>query len=859
MSLGFAFSLARRELRSSARRIGVYMLSISLGVMALVAIHGFSADVDRSIESEAEVMLGANARLRSNRAFPAPIEALVDSLEGAGHRSARVTNAVSMVLAQRTGATRLLQVRGVDPGYPFYGTVRTTPAGAWPPGPGEALADPAVLTMLDARIGDTLAIGEIAVRLAGTVEDLMGDFGLETAVGPRVWIPHERLDAAGLLSFGSLAQYERYLTLPTREERVEVEERYEALFDSTQVRFSTAEASARRLTNSVNYLTRYLGLVGLAALLLGGVGVGSAVHVFVRERRATIAVLRCIGARQWSVFAAYLLQAAVLGLGGALVGVGLGLVVQRFLPLALASALPVRVTTRVAIEPVLAGLGIGLWVALLFAFLPLLAVRDVPPLAALREDVERPPRRFDPLRLLAWAALAGSVVLLSVIEAPERDQGLGFAAGLGATVAVLWAAGSVAVALTRRLAPKRAPYPVRQGIANLFRPQNQTVAVTLALGFGVFAVGTVLQVESALVRGLALDESRSRPNLVLFDIQPDQDAGVLAALPEGARAGATLVPLVSARIAAVNGVSAAELSARDDGPERWTLRREYRNTWRDTLTTSETLVEGEWWDRPAGGGRPSESEEATGRTLPLRGAGRISVEADLARDLGVGLGDRITWDVGGRAIETVVTSLRTVDWARFEPNFFVVFEPRALEEAPHTSVLVTRIEDPRARAELQTRLVRAYPNVSSVDLTRVQEAVSRVLERVNQALRFLGVFTAAAGVIVLAGALGTSRWQRMRESALLRTLGARRGQVRVVLLSEYLALGTVASLTGLVLSVLAAAVLATQVFEVPYRPDLRSLLALWAGVTLLTVLVGLGGSGGLLRRPPLPVLRRAAE
>lgn len=845
MSASFALSLARRELRSSARRIGVYMLSISLGVMALVAIHGFSADVNRSVEDESETMLGANARIAANRPFPEPVAALVDSLEVAGHASARVTNAVSMVLAPRTGLTRLLQVRGIDPGYPFYGTVRTTPAGAWPPGPDEALVDPAVLTMLDARVGDTVSIGEVGVRIKGTVEDLMGDFGLETAVGPRVWIQHQRLDQANLLGYGSLAQYERYLVMPSREERLAIEDGYRELFDSTQVRWTTAESAARRLTRSINYLTRYLGLVGLAALLLGGVGVGSAVHVFVRERRTSVAVLRCVGAHQRDVFGAYLLQSAVLGLGGAAVGVVVGLIVQRILPVLLAGVLPVQVTTHLSYEPILAGLGIGLWVSLLFAFLPLLAVRDVPPLAALREDVERPRRRVDPLRILAWLALAGSVLALSILEAPERDQGLGFAAGLAGTVAVLWLVGWIAVALTRRFAPRRAPYPVRQGIANLFRPQNQTVAVTLALGFGVFAVGTILQVETALVHGLALDESQTRPNLVMFDIQPDQNKGVLAALPAEARAGSMVVPLVTARIATINGVGAAELATRPRGPERWALRREYRNTWRDTIADSEKLVAGSWW-------QPGPRADTT--ALP-----RISVEADLARDLNVGLGDHITWDVGGRTIETEITSLRTVDWARFEPNFFVVFEPGVLEQAPHTSVLVTRIEDAQRRARLQTQLVRAYPNISSVDLTRVQEAVGRVLDRVNEALRFLGLFTAAAGVIVLAGALGTSRWQRMRESALLRTLGARRAQVRVVLLSEYLALGTLASVTGLVLAVVAAGALARRVFEVSYLPDVRSLLGLWAGVTLLTVLVGVGGSGGLLARPPLPVLRRASE
>ncbi|HCR04057.1 MAG TPA: permease [Gemmatimonadetes bacterium] len=846
MSVRFALGLARRELRSSARRIGVYMLSISLGVMALVAIHGFSSDLNRSVQDEAERLLGANARLSSNRPLPEPVAAVVDSLAAAGHPSARVTSVVSMVQALRTATVRLLQVRGVDPGYPFFGTVHTVPAGAWPPRAGEALVDPAVLTMLDARLGDSLVVGEMTFRVSATVEDLMGDFGLQTAVGPRVWIGRDGLDDAGLLAFGSLARYERYLSLPNPAEREAVQNRHSTLFDSAQVRWTTAEAQAKRLTRSLNYLSRYLGLVGLAALLLGGVGVGSAVYVFVKERRTAVAVLRCVGAGQASIFAAYLIQAGALGLGGATLGAFAGLGVQRLLPMALGVVLPVQVTHQFAWQPVVVGLGVGLWVALLFTWIPLLALRDVPPLAALREGVESYRHRVDPLRLLAWAALAGTVALLSVMEAPERDQGLSFAVGLAATVAVLWGIGSVVVRLTRRYLPKRAPYPVRQGIANLFRPQNQTVAITLALGFGVFAVGTILQVESALVSGLALDE-HGRANLVLFDIQPDQEAGVIAALPTVVRETAALVPLVPARIAAVKGATVAELS--DGGRVRGRLRREYRNTWRDTLTTSETLVAGSWWKA---------SGEAPYGTFNDEIA-RISLEVELADNLGVGIGDHITWDFAGREVETVVANLRTVDWARFEPNFFVVFEPGALEGAPRTSVVVVQVDDPTERARLQTTLVRTYPNISAVDMTRVQEALERVLARVNGALRFLGLFTAVAGVIVLAGALGTSRFQRMRESALLRTLGARRGQVRIVLLVEYLALGTLASITGIMLSVVVAGTLARTVFELGYVPDLDSLAMLWAGVTALTVVVGLSGSGGLLRHPPLPALRQGSE
>ena len=848
MSARFVLSLARRELRASSRRIGIYMVSISLGVAALVAIRGFTADLSRSVEGEAQVMMGADVRLSSSRPFPEPVVRLTDSLGAAGYPSSRVTSVVSMVLAPRTGVTRLLQVRGVEEGYPFYGAIRTAPAGAWPPAPGDALVDPAVLTMLDARVGDSLIVGEVAVRLAGTVEDLLGDFALQTAVGPRLWITHATLDRAGLLAFGSLARYERFLVLGDPDERERLEERYRTVLDDAQVRWSTAEGRARRLTNSIDYLADYLGLVGLAALLLGGVGVGTAIHVFVRQRRPSLAVLRCLGARQRSVFAVYLLQAAALGFAGAVLGAAVGSLAQWLLPAALAETLPVRVTTEFAPGPALGGLALGVWVALIFAWLPLLAVRDVPPLYALREDAPARSRRRDPVKWASFAAVAASVLVLSLLQAPEADQGLNFALGLAVAVGALWGTGRLLVRVTRRHFPRRAPYAVRQGVANLFRPHNQTVAITLALGFGVFAVATVLQVESALVRALGLEDQSGAPNLVMFDVQPDQERAVIAALPPEARPGAVTAPLVPARIAMINDMGPAELAALPRGPRRWALRREYRNTWRDTLTSAETLVAGSWWSTGPGRGSP-----------PLEGPVRVSLEEELAQDLDVTLADRITWDFGGRRIESVVSSLREVDWTQLEPNFFAVFEPGAIEDAPRSSVVIARVEDGDERARIRTGLVRSHPNVSSLDLTRVQEAVARVMESVNTALAFLGLFTTATGLVVLAGALAASRAQRLRESALLRTLGARRDQVRVVLLTEYLALGTLASLTGIVLAVGAAWGLARWVFGLGYLPSPAPLAWLWALVAALTVGVGLVGSMGLLARPPLPALRRAAE
>lgn len=849
MGPSFALRLARREGRAGLRRIGVFMASITLGVAALVAIHGFRDDVARSLGEQARVLMGADLRLRGNRPLPDSLRVLVDSLVAGGAREATVTGAVSMVLAPRSDRVRLLQVRAAAGGWPFYGDVSTDPAGSWGGSPsGGALADPAVLTQLGVEVGDTLVVGGLRVRIAGVVEDLPTDLGFQTAVGPRVWLRGQDLRDAGLLGVGSLARYETYLQLPSQADADALEARYRDVFRATGFRSTTAREQARDLTGALDHLSRYLGLVGLGALLLGGIGVASAIHVYVTERLSTVAVLRCLGARQGTVFRAYLLQAGALGLTGAAAGTAVGVGVQHVLPMIFADLLPVDVRPRTGLVTPLAGLAVGFWVSVLFALGPLLRVRDVPPLRALRHDLEEDTTRrwADPWRLGTYALLAASVLGLSVLEAPAASDGLAFAAALAGATLLLWLTATALMGATRRLFPASARYPIRQGVSNLFRPRNQTVAVTLALGFGAFVVGAVLQVQASLGAHLTLQEVAGRPNLLLFDVQPDQTAGVLEMLPPSARDSARVTPLVPARVAAIGGRTVAEL--REDtsgaGPERWALRREYRHTFRLETTPTEEVVAGAWFD--AGVPDPE-------------GSARISMEVDLAEDLAVEVGDRITWDVAGRPVESVVTSLRRVDWNRFTTNFFVVFEPGPLDAAPRTDLVLAALPDAGARAAFQRGLVERFPNVSVLDLARVQEVIDGVLARVGQAVRFLAAFSAVAGLLVLAGALATSSHQRTRESALLRTLGARRSQVLTVLLTEYVALGVVAALAGIVLSVPAAAAIVRGMFGIPFRLSAVPLGAVLATVVLLTVGVGLLGSRGILRRPPLPILREAVE
>ena len=839
----FPFLLARWESRQSLRRVGVYMLSIALGVAALVAVRSFREDVERSVRSEAQVLMGADLRLSSRTPLADSAQRVVDSLSAAGHRVSRVTTAGSMVLAPSSELTRLLQVRAVEGGWPFYGAAVTRPAGLWNADRDAGfLVDPAVLTQLDVAVGDTLRVGGEPAPILGTVEELPTSLGFQTAVGPRVYVTEAFLDRTGIIGFGSLVRYETFVELPEPADRAAVETRYEDVFRDARVGVETAEEQARDVTEAVGWLGRYLGLVGLGALLLGGVGVGSAIHVFVKERLTEVAVLRCLGARQATVFSAYLLQAAGLGLAGAILGAAAGVAIQQALPGVLSAVLPVEVETRVAWGVVGWGVGTGLWVSLVFALLPLLTIRDAPPLRALRQAAEVERRRVDPLRWGAIALGAASVVALSVAEAPSWQEGLGFAAGLAVTTGVLWAAGWTLVRLVRDRVPKRGPYPLRQGLSNLFRPRNQTVAVTLALGFGTFIVATVLQVRSNLGRELALESVEGQPNLLLFDVQEDQREGIVELLPPESRGGAEVTPIVPARIRAVKGVprTAMDTLTGDERPAGWAVRRDYRHTWRDTLTDAETLVEGAWWDEA-----PAAPE----------GVARISLDAELAGDLRVGVGDHITWEISGVPLESRVTSLRTVDWHRFQTNFFVVFEPGGLDGAPATWVVLARVDGAEARSRFQRDLVMASPNVSVLDIARIQEVVQSILSQVTRAIGVLAGFAALAGTLVLAGALATSRAQRLREGALLRTLGARRPQVLAVLFSEFLALALLATVTGLGLAVAAAWGLVAFGFGLDFRLDAVSLGGIAVGLAVLTLGSGLLGSRDLFRKPPLPVLR----
>jgi putative ABC transport system permease protein len=861
MRTPFAVRLAFRESRS-LRRTALLVAAVSAGVAALVAIESFTTGLQDSVREQSQALLGADLELGSASPFTPEAERTLAAIRAQAGPEAQLARTVSfsaMAFVDRTSGTRLVQVVAVEGGYPFYGEMKTDPPGAWAAltRGGGVIVDPSLLLSLDAKVGDTLSLGDSKLPIRAAVLNVPGDVGVRTAFGSRVFMAARDVPATGLLGFGARARHEAYLKLPESGRPQRLADRFRPALAAERVTIRTVSEDQESLNASLTRMGRYLGLVGLIALLLGGIAVASASEALLRRRIETIGVLRCLGATGPQVFAAYLLQAGGLALIGSAAGAAVGVAAQALLPRVVTGLVPVEVTTFAPSWTAIAwGVGLGVTVALLFAALPLLAIRGVSPLVVIRRSAEgRVPLRSDPLRLFAAFLLAAATVTIACVQAPTLRAGLGFAGGVGVALLALWAASWALTRVVRRSVPAGWPYVWRQGLANLHRPANQTVVVVLAMGFGAFLLDTLYVVQDNLLGQLRVDTSAERPNVVLIDIQEDQRDAVMARIRAAGVPPRDPVPIVPMRIQSVKGVDAARILAAPDGARRpdgtrsprWAVRREYRSSIRDTPSATETTTAGERW-APGAWRAPADPQ------APVP----VSVEAGVARELDVGIGDEIVWDVQGLALRSRVAHLREVEWARFEPNFFVLFPEGPLDDAPKSYVTLSRIADPALRARFQREVVEAFPNVSVVDLTEVQKALEEVVGRVALAIRFMALFTLAAGAVVLVGAVAAGRDQRLREGALLKALGATRRQVLRILVAEYATLGLLASLAALALSLGAGWALARFLFESPFRVPAVPLLGLSAALVALTTGIGLWTSREVFARPVMETLRAEA-
>ncbi|MGB6223238.1 ABC transporter permease [Haloferula sp.] len=827
----WVWRMAWRDSRSQRVRLVIFSLAIVSGIAALTAIHSLKTSVERGIASEAKALLGSDLRVSSRKEISVDE---VSQLAEMASRSSREISFPSMMRFLPDGGARLMQVRGIEGDYPFYGEVETRPADAWGKlkGGGGVLLEPAILDQFGAKVGDEVELGGIRLRILGVVDKPAPRGNRFSGFAPEAYVNLADIERTGLLTRNSMAAYQVHLEIEGGPLSRELKDRVREDFPDTPWRLETPEDRRENLGDALDNFQQFLGLIALASLALGAIGVAGAVHAHVTRRISTIAILRCLGCPGHLAFGIYFAQAMALGLFGALLGAGLGIGMQMGLLEAFRDELPISVSPSPEWKIVAQTTATGFAVCCGFALLPLMKIREISPAVTLRSGG----LKGDLLRSLPiYGLLVGLLVMVAHANDPSWKRALAMVGGMVIAFLALVGVARGLMAVTRRVVGRRWPYLLRQGFSNLHRPGNQTLLFLLSLGLGTFLLVTILSAGRLLNDRLDIQQSEESPNLYLIDVQPDQVAGVTEVLEEKGLPLLESAPMVTMRIQSIRGVAVGEAK----GVPRWVARREFRSSYRDELNFTETLVAGEL---------------ATERADPA-GVVPLSLEEDIAKDMKVGIGDEITLDVQGVPIRTRVTSLRRVDWSRFNLNFFMVFPPGVLEDAPGFHVVTTRTPTPEASGELQRALAAKFANVTAIDLTLILETVREILGKISMVVTILAGFTVLAGLPILIGTLLNGRDVRLKESVLLRTLGASAKQVRAILVIEYAALGILSALTGVLLAVAANAALAVFVFDASPWPDPALLVVAFGSVTAIAVLGGLALSRGVCNHPPLEILR----
>lgn len=823
--------MAWRDSRRSRLRLLLFSASIMAGIAALVTIGSLRESLLVALDNEARGMLGADAYLHAKRPVSPKAEELLSSQPGRMQKEVAFTT-----MARRTAGdeSRLVQARAVEEGWPFFGKPVTEPRDAWArclAGEG-FVADPALAEQLAAKPGDSIKIGELERPLLGVFirpppqVSLMGAFAPELFFAHRL-VPDTKLDPASGLTFHRrwLLFADGYdvdklfadkLRKPLRTEGLSVE---------------TVTARKRSVRQVLEIVYSFLSLMAFIALVLGGLGVASAIHVHAVERLPVVATLRCLGCSPGRAMAVYVIQGIWLGLAGSLGGVLLGAIAVWAAPIVLHQFLPVEVETHLSLGTAGQALIFGFLLCVSFAVLPLLCVRRVPALAAVRAQVSGGGSLWrDPLTWLVLPVVAGTLVWLAMSLSPPDAKlaGAGFCIALAVGLLLLAGVALIIMAAARRIVRPWWPYTLRQGLAGLYRPRNQTLLFLLSVGIGVSLILSTLLTQSMLVRYLGGMQMRGKANFFVIDIKPEQRETVAGVMKSGGAEVLGDAPIALFSLSKVNGKSLDQLQDKKDKarPAGWFLTHIYRASWDPKLPVA-----------------------AAGEAIP------VSLEKNLAGGLKIKENDTVTFAHNGLLHECTVASIHESSWERMLDNFPVIFKERVPPNVNATWAAAARISSSTDGARLQREVTAAVPGVTIFDIGAMTEVLEEILDRGAWLIRTLSLLTVFTGLVIVAAVLLAGRRDRVEESVLLRTLGASRTQIRLILMWEYLLMGFFAALTGALLSLGFAWLLATRVFKIPFDTWHWPLAGAVALVCAITAGLGMLLSRGVVSHPPLAVLR----
>ncbi len=833
--LPLALRLALRELRGGLSGFRVFLACLAVGVASVAAVGSLSRALVSGLDADAHRLLGGDVELRLTHRTASDEE--YARLRAAG----RLSLVVEMrAMARNADKRTLVELKGVDDAYPLHGRMRLAPEGALAAalakrdGLWGAVAESGLANRLGLALGDEVRIGRQTYRLAALVAH-EPDRGADAFVlGPRLMVAGDSLAGTGLIREGSLIRYKYRLDLSAGTDIAGWTAEIEAAFPKAGWRVRDIRNGAPGIRRFVERMRSFLTLVGLSALLIGGLGIAGAVASHLGGRARTIAILKCLGAPDAVVFRIYLWQVAIL----ALLGIAIGLVVGALAPMAVASAiaayLPFEAKLGVYPRPLLIAAVYGLATALVFALRPLLATREVSA-AVLIRNADAPRSGRPRLRDLALVGLAfATLAALAVGTQNEWRFALWFVLGAAAALAVFFLAAKGVVWLGRRLPRIRRP-GLRLALANLHRPGAPTVNVVLSLGLGLTVMVTVGLLEGNLTRQVSERLPEEAPAFFFIDIQPDQIAPFLATARGVEGVGRVeSVPAIRGRITKLAGRPVGEVAVAPSA--EWVIHHDRGLTYAAEPPPEAEIIDGAWW--PAGYAGP-----------PL-----VSVSAEEAAGLSLAVGDTLTVNILGREVTAKVANLRRVNWATFSMNFVLVFAPGLLERAPHS--FIATAEAPRsAEAALEGAVIDAFPNISAIRVREALEAVRKILDNIAVAVGATATVTLLAGVLVLAGALAAGHRRRVYDAVVLKVLGARRREIVAAYLMEYLILGVIAALIAAVVGAAAAWLIVTEIMRAGWIWLPGTLFSTLAIAVTVPLALGLWGTWRALSVKPAPLLR----
>jgi putative ABC transport system permease protein len=831
----FIILTALRETRSAWKRLIFFFVCIAIGVGAIVALRSVIQSVRLVLSAEARTLIAADVLITTDRPWAPGVEDTVARAVSAVPGSTSI-DAIEMATMARPAdetsqRTKVVELRAVQRGFPFYGELSLQDGRPYSHDLLEhngALVRPELLAQLGVQPGGEISIGKSRFVIRGVIANEPGRSLSAFSLGPRILIDYADLPATGLLGFGSRVVRQKLLRLP----EPAVEPLSTSLTNELRpqfVRVRSFKDRQEQIGEDFGRAENYLSLVGLVIVVLGGIAVSSVTRVFVRQKIKSIAVMKCVGGTSRQILSVYLLQALALGAFGSVMGVGLAAIAIALIPADMNQIGTLTVQYGLSLSAVLQGVGIGMLVSLLFAMVPLLEVRQVKPSLLLRQDSTA--YRRDWFQIASAVVVGGALVALASWQAASIRVGLSVCIGFVGLTVILHLLGSLLTKLTRPLASS-SWFPLRQAVLHLARPGSQMRVVLLTVGLGTFFIMGVRGLQVNLLDQFAMEIGDQAPDLFLLDIQQDQAAPLQEFLHERLReTQPTLIPVLRARVTG-RGVNLDEM---EDLKGRGMLSREYTITYRGELQPNETLIAGRF---PA--------------------TGEVSVEEGIRQRFGISLGDIVRFDVLGRIVDARVTGVRKVNWRDGRNGgFMFVFGPATFAQAPHYYIAPVRLtgSDASARAQLEHDIVSRFPNVSVIDLREVLQTVGKVFRVVSVAINVVGTLVILTGALILVGAVAVTKFQRVYEAAIFKTLGASSRSIGALLLIEYGLLGTVAGAIGSFGALALGWGVSRYALDIPWEPAVSENVMSTIVTSVLIAVIGVAASADVLRRKPLATLR----